>query len=207
MTYDRQTSTLSNRRLDQQQSAADSQRDNLALNRSIDSNREILNSHTDLILSLTRITNHAATQEQNRDLKDIMLKILRTNIQIYEIVLNMHSHLPHQVERQQPVLFLDACNRLAPVHLEFITSANAFLAVLIDRFKDAGSRKIRRGEFVLEEARSKRLIDLRRPWHTCFLPGQKIAMSMSFSQPKSTNATCPGCQCEAESHTGEDIEW
>lgn len=136
-----------------------------------------------------------------------MLKVLKTNLQIYEMVLNMHVNLPQQIERQQPVMFLDACGRLSPIHLEFISSAEAFLAVLKIRFQDAGLRKIKRGQFALEEAGTKRTVDLGRPWHTCFLPGQKIDMSMVFSQPETPKSTCPGCQYETEGKNAEDIEW
>jgi hypothetical protein len=39
------------------------------------------------------------------------------------MVMNMHnmmSSMPSQIERQQPVHFLDALGRCYPVHLEFI---------------------------------------------------------------------------------------
>lgn len=171
----RQTSTINGHRLEQQQrDTLDSQHENIAVvNKGINANRYILNSHTDLILSLTRVMNNAATQEQNEDLRDIILKILKANVQIFDMVLNMQANLPQQVERQQPVLFLDAFNRLSPVHLEFITSAEAFVAVLKVRFQDAGLRKIERGQYSLEEACSNRKIDLQRPWHTCFLQAKK----------------------------------
>ncbi len=208
LTRDRRTSTIRDRRLQSQQDLTKFQDEKLAVaSQGIESNRQILNSHTDLILALTKVASSAATQEQNQDLKDSMLKILKTNLQIYDIILNMQANLPQQMERQQPVSFLDACGRLSLVHLEFITSAEAFLAVLKIRFQDAGLRKIEKGQFALEETRSKRRIDLRRPWHTCFLPGQKIDMSMIFSRLESAKVTCPGCQHEATSQTTEDVEW
>lgn len=173
----------------------------------IETNTRILNSHTDLILSLTKIASNAATQENTQDLKGMMLKILKSNLQIYELMLSMHTNLPHQIERQQPVMFLDACGRLSPVHLEFITSAEAFLAVLKVRFQDLGVRKIERGQFVLEEARTKRIVDLGRPWQVCFLPGQTIEMSMIVSQPESPKGICPSCQCEAAVNLAEAVQW
>lgn len=179
-------------------------------NRGIEANKQILNSHTDLIITMMQVATNAATQEQNHDLKELMLKVLKSNLQIYDMILNMQTNLPQQMERQQPVHFLDACGRLLPVHLEFITSAEAFLAVLRVHFKDAGLRKIEKGQFTLEESRSKRTIDLRRPWHKCFLPGQKIDMSMIFSQsdtPDTLRSVCPGCQHESESKSTDDVEW
>ena len=136
-----------------------------------------------------------------------MLKVLKSNLEIYELVFNMQANLPKQIERQQPVLFLDACARLSPFHLEFITSAEAFLAVLKVKFKDAGLRKIEKGQFTLEEASTKRTIDLGRPWHVCFLPGQKVDMSMIFSLLNPAESTCPGCQHRSEIENTQDVEW
>ena len=167
----------------------------------IDTNKQILNTHTDLILTLTKVATNAATQEY------LMLKALKANLQMYDLVLSMQATLPVQIERQRPVLFLDACGRLSPIRLEFITSAEAFIAVLKVRFKDAGLKKIEKGHFFLEEARTKRLVDLRRPWHTCFLPGQKIDKSMVFSQAENPRSTCPGCQYESSANTTGDVEW
>lgn len=119
----------------------------------------------------------------------------------------MQTALPHQIERERPIELLDACGRLCPVHLEFITSAEAFVAVLKVRFKDAGLQKIERGQFALENSQTKRLVDLQRPWHMCMLPGQKIDMSMIFSQAEVPRSTCPGCHYENTSADHEDVEW
>jgi predicted AAA+ superfamily ATPase len=40
----------------------------------------------------------------------------------YECFVKMRNQLPPQIERQQPVLFLDAFGHQYPFHLEFITS-------------------------------------------------------------------------------------
>ena len=136
-----------------------------------------------------------------------MLKVLKTNLQIYDMVLSLQRTLPRQVERERPVELLDACGRLCPVHLEFITSAEAFLAVLKVRFKDTGLQKIERGQFALENTLTKQMVDLQRPWHICMQPGQKINMSMVFSQAETTQSTCPGCQYENSKANTEDVEW
>ena len=136
-----------------------------------------------------------------------MLKVLKNNLQIYDTIIKMQIHLPSQIDRQQPVLFLDACSRLSPVHLEFITSAEAFLAVLKIRFQHAGLRKVERGQFALEEAHTKRTIDLRQPWSNCFIPGQKVYMSMIFSQPESSKTNCPSCHHESKGEMTEDTQW
>ena len=182
-------------------------------NQGIKTNQQILNTHTDLILSLTKLVTNATTHEHTEELKDLMLKVLKANLQVFDIVRAMQGTMSHQIERQQPVLFLDACGRLSPIHLEFINSAEAFLAVLKTRFKDYGLQMIEREQFALEESQTKRAVDLRRPWHQCFLPGQKIDMSMIFTQSmiftraETPGSTCPGCQCESIIDTSHEIEW
>jgi hypothetical protein len=68
------------------------------------------------------------------------------SLQILEVI---HSNLPSQITQQQPVIFRDALDRVAPIHLEWINSWEAFLAVLKVRFKERGLRKIENMEFAL----------------------------------------------------------
>ncbi|KAH0561932.1 hypothetical protein GP486_003359 [Trichoglossum hirsutum] len=100
------------------------------------------------------------------------------------------NKIPPQVMLQRPVQFLDACGRLAPFHLEFINSPEAFLAVLKVRFKYAGLRKIEKREFELRETGSKRRLDLSAPWDSVFLPGQKVDMSMESHADTAASENC-----------------
>jgi hypothetical protein len=46
------------------------------------------------------------------------------NVKIFKVVLdiqNIITRIPGQIERQQPVYFVDALGRHTPFHLEFIT--------------------------------------------------------------------------------------
>jgi hypothetical protein len=107
--------------------------------------------------------------------------------------------IPAQVLRQQPVLFLDAANRLTPFSLEFINSLEAFLAVLQVRFHGLGEEKIRRREFYLQDSATKDPIDISRPWDICFFPGQAVEMSMTFEHIGPTESTiCPACGIEVD---------
>jgi hypothetical protein len=121
---------------------------------------------------------------------------------------NICNALPPQIERQQPVIFRDALNRVAPIHLEWINSHEAFLAVLEVRFKDVGIEKVRRGEFALQKAGATTDIDLRKPWEACFRPGQQVDMSIIFKQHGPWNmAVCPVCNHECFGETSSEIEW
>ena len=208
LTCIRQTSKIQTQRLDHQQLTDNEQSQQLVTaNQGININQQILSTHTNLLLSLESLDKDAPTQERIQELRDLMLQVLKTNLQIYELVLTLHTNLPRQVERERPVELLDACGRYCPVHLEFITSAEAFLAVLKVRFKDAGLQKIERGQFALENSQTKRLIDLRQPWSTCMMPGSKVDMSMIFSQTGVSRSACPSCHHENKDSNTGDVEW
>ena len=57
----------------------------------------------------------------------------------------------------------------------------------------SGAQKIDRGEFAIQETSTKRQIDLRNDWETCFLPGQRVDMSMIFRHNVADHSVCPGC--------------
>ena len=177
------------------------------VNQGIRTTHQTLTSHTDLLVSIAQVASRASTQENNRELQEIMLRMLKTNLEIYDLMLKLQTDLPRQVERERPVTLQDACGRFCPVHLDFIDSAEAFIAVLKVRFKDVGLQKVERGQFALENAQTKRPIDLQKPWRTCMLPGQRIDMSMIFSQAGLPGATCPGCHCNNTTTNSSEVEW
>jgi hypothetical protein len=120
----------------------------------------------------------------------------------------IYNALPLQIDQQQPVIFRDALNRVAPIHLEWITSHEAFLAVLEVRFKDVGIEKVRRREFALQKAGATTDIDLRKSWEACFCPGQRVDMSMIFKQQGPDDiAVCPVCKHECFGEASSEIEW
>jgi hypothetical protein len=69
-------------------------------------------------------TNNPTTSQvaEMKELKRIAQETKAMNTRIFSMVLNMQRSLPAQVERQQPVHFVDACGFHAPFHLEYINS-------------------------------------------------------------------------------------
>jgi hypothetical protein len=94
-------------------------------------------------------------------------KILQNSLR--EIKCSLQISMPPQVLLQHPVILHDALGQIAPVHLDFIDSPEAFLAVLEIRFRYRGSRKIRCREFDLRDAARQNQIDLQRPWKRVFM--------------------------------------
>ncbi|KAF7504319.1 hypothetical protein GJ744_002439 [Endocarpon pusillum] len=107
---------------------------------------------------------------------------------------------------QKPVMFLDALDRLAPIHLEWINSREAFFTVLKVRFKHVGLQMIESGRFALQATKTKRDVDLNRSWDSCLYPGQAYDMSMLFrDQGFSPNNSCTACYYPCSGNPGEEI--
>ena len=143
-----------------------------------------------------------------------MLKVLATNMKIYQMVVDMQKlqfQLPAQIDRQQPIYFEDAHGRIAPFHIEFINSFDAFQAVMEVRFRHVpGLKKVQNVEYTIQESSSKRKLDLTAPWDSIFLPGRKVNMSMVFRRPLMSMSSCPGCRTENEIEDGNEeseIQW
>jgi hypothetical protein len=130
------------------------------------------------------------------------------HIQTRNTLRKIQETLPPQVLLQKPIMFLDALDRIAPIHLEWINSYEAFLAVLKVRFKHIGLQMIENGRFALQASKTKRDVDLRKPWEACFYPGQAYDMSMLFRDSSSNRTTaCTACHYPCAGTTGEDITW
>lgn len=141
--------------------------------------------------------------EQNKEL-------LRT-VKDLGSVLALQQRIPTQILFEQPVILLDPLGRIAPLHLEFIDSAEGFLAVLDTRFARAGisadgRAKLKNREFVLEDTLRKQPLDLQKPWSRIFRPAQKVDMRMVYHRFACPASKCPSCLTENEDDD-DDIEW
>jgi hypothetical protein len=180
------------------------------IGQSASKNTDFLSALSDLLPTLQRITSahqDQASTSQHADFSNVVNKVRETNLEIYRMVLKMQTNLPPQVERQQPVYFLDACGFLAPFHLEFINSWEAFVTVLGIKFKHRGLRVVEKKKYVLEDANRKKLIDTTRPFEACFFPGQQVNMDACFDEKNSTGSCCPVCQHVDKMATDEAIDW
>ena len=177
-------------------------------------NHDLLTTQADLIPPISRNDAACSTHDQTEELHSIMLKVLNTNMKIYQMVFEMQKlqfQLPAQVDRQQPISFEDAHGRIAPFHIEFINSFEAFQAVIEVRFRHVpGLKKVQNIQYVIHDLSSKRKLDLTAPWDSVFLPGRKVNMSMVFRRPQTSMSSCPGCLTENEiddSNKGSEIKW
>jgi hypothetical protein len=137
------------------------------------------------------------------ELKLLMHRVVATNIATYHAVISLQTALPSRLERtliEEPFILEDPIGRIAPVHLQFVTSWDAFNSVLEIRFHNLqGFKKIKNKQYGLQEKATQRDIDQSRAWERAFLPGQRIEMSFVFRNDESSTkdantTTCPGCQ-------------
>lgn len=126
------------------------------------------------------------------------------SFQILEMLQNI---IPPQIQLQQPVIFKDALDRVAPIHLAWITSWEAFHAVLKVRFKDRGLKKVERLEFVVQSGLGHQ-IDFSENWASSIRAGDHVDMSMVFEAKEQTlSSQCPACQHDCGGDIATEIKW
>jgi hypothetical protein len=149
------------------------------------------------------------------ELKGVMRGVMAVNFATYRAVIRLESALPSHLERrliEDPMILEDPIGRIAPVHLQFITSWDAFNAVLEARFHDRqGYSKIKQRKYGLQLSNTGKEIEQSRPWHCAFSPGQRIEMSFIFSRDNEvacerSKTTCPGCHTPSDYSNDADTQ-
>jgi hypothetical protein len=149
------------------------------------------------------------------ELKSLLYRSIAVNIATYQAVVNSQAALPSRLERSlidEPFILEDALGRVAPVHLQFVTSWEAFNAVLEIRFRGLqGHQKIIRQQYGLQDRATGRELEQSRNWERALLPGQRVEMSIVFHSEElpvaaSGGVTCPGCHTPDGNSTGADIQ-
>ncbi len=83
--------------------------------------------------------------------------------------------------------------------------------MLQSNFKNIGSgaRRIKRGEFAIQDTVTKRDLSPSLPWESCFCPGQRVDMSMVFNVTGAFEKGCPKCYEDNDDvfSDGQDVEW
>ena len=102
-----------------------------------------------------------------------MRKIFAMNVATYNAIMDMRGQLPSHLERslfQEPFILEDGIGRIAPVHMQFITSWEAFDSVLEMRFRGMqGHQMVQNKEYVIQENATRREIGRSHPWVRIFL--------------------------------------
>lgn len=198
-------------------------RQNLDLRRSQETCQQTLEATyvTTATVHAGMASTRATINESSTRQEDLFQRLMLSNQQLvkevvqlqgmlqFQNTLHLEKQIPPQVLLQRPVVLLDACGTVAPFHLEFINSLDAFVAVLRVRFKHSGVsgrglKKLDRLEFVIRDR--QRELCLTDTWEAVFRPGQKVDMSMVFRR-YGLQHTCPGCHVENEGIGDLEKEW
>ncbi|MCJ1460592.1 hypothetical protein MMC28_010974 [Mycoblastus sanguinarius] len=143
------------------------------------------------------------------DIISFMQNFWKINFMTYKAVVSLQTNIPAQLERcwtQDPATLEDALGRVTPVHLEFLDSWEAFEAVLEVRFRQLpGHRKIKQREYALRSDVLKKDVEQSIAFTRCFLPGQRIDMSMIFDGGSGSLSSCPGCKFST-AKTAEELD-
>lgn len=206
--------------LDKQNAAASSTERSLAAqDAALDTLRSEIQNNSALASSMTSMIRTMSQQfswftKLVVSVKSMVSQGFRLNLATYRAVMSIQQSLGHSMDRtliQDPFVLEDPLGRVAPVHLQFITSWKAFYAVLATRFEGLpGHNKIERREFVIQERATNREISGNEPWEIAFRPGGSVLMSLVFQRDARTaesQSHCPYCGNISESGTADDVHW
>ena len=80
--------------------------------------------------------------------------------------------------------------------------------ILLKRFeKRSGHQKVLKGEYVIEEGITGRDVSRENELIMCLRPGQKIDMSMIFSDIDGNSNRCPRCFTISEASSETRTQW
>jgi hypothetical protein len=154
---------------------------------------------------------HPSDFALSTELKAFMARIWTLNFRSYNILLDLQTRVPREFEPcwiQEPLTLTDALGRVVPVHLELINSWDVLESVLTARFRNiAGERKVKQGEYALQDRLSMRDIERSQAFEANFLPCRKIDMSIIFCRRQPTGNSCPGCKMESKSDGATATTW
>jgi hypothetical protein len=60
---------------------------------------------------------------------------------------------------------------------------------------------------MLEDGFSKTIIDRRKSWDRCIMPGQHVFMDMCFEAKITKTNFCPVCRLEPDAGNEEAVDW
>ena len=144
-----------------------------------------------------------------------MQGVMAVNFATYQAVIRLETALHGYLEQgriEEPMIVEDPIGRIAPVHLQFITSWDAFNSVLERRFHNRhGYLKMKQREHALLFRSTGKDVEQSQPWQCAFSPWQRVEMSFTFSQDcasdgNNSNTTFPGCQTPSGCSKDADIQ-
>ena len=108
-----------------------------AANKKLEENNKQIRAGNAITLKISEALRLEWVRQLGNELKTFMRKIFVVNMATYKAIMDIRSCLPSHLERtlyQKPFILEDAIGRIAPVHMQFVNSWEAFDSVLELRF-------------------------------------------------------------------------
>ncbi|PMD60566.1 uncharacterized protein K444DRAFT_612697 [Hyaloscypha bicolor E] len=153
---------------------------------------DILSTIKSGIISLTQL--HCITVE------------IKNTLCLFQSHMRLEKETPRGIGtgwQSDPVTLEDALGFRHTIPLDIVTSWKILDVLLLERFENRhGHQKILKGEFAIEEDKTGKDISRKTQFKMCFRPGQKVDMSMIFSDHDADSNHCPRCQTKSEASVG-----
>ena len=216
MEVDRKENTKRFKALDQQNASSNKQQSGALehIRQRIEDTQQQINTGNAILNQISNTLRLDWLRQLGSELKGLMRRAVAINIATYHAVISIQAALPSRLERvliEEPFILEDPIGRIAPVHLQFVTSWEAFHAIMEHRFSNLqGFRKIQQRKYGLQDRATRREIEQTRPWQRAFLPGQRVEMAFIFQSGEqddanATDTTCPGCQTPSNDTSDTDV--
>ena len=137
------------------------------------------------------------------ELKGVVSQIFTMSGTTLSAIQRIEQRLPSHSEMTLIRAFTleDAIGRITPVDMVFVSSWDAFEAMLEGCFREfPGHKMVARKQYVFQDQKTNRDIKRSIPWSGALVPGQYINMGLIFRKRSSKNKRfwCPYCHLALE---------
>lgn len=133
-----------------------------------------------------------------REIRELLQKILRTNLQMYYMLRHFQNNLASSPTRflESNIHFEDALGRTRQLPYEWFRYWEPFEGLLKAEFRGIpGESKVLEGSYHLLDSMNHSQLIRKDDWAYKLKPGSKISMSMILKQIRMRSGTCPRPSC------------
>ena len=130
---------------------------------------------------------------------------MKTNLEIYALLLRIHQDLPKQLGASDTIHFEDALGRTENLPYVYFQHWEVFASMLYCHFKGLpGEEKVLHGDYYLINAGLNDVVFAKPDWHKTAFPGAKLKMSMVMQYLHAEYGTCPRSECQGKIGTNQN---
>ncbi|KAL3421762.1 hypothetical protein PVAG01_05918 [Phlyctema vagabunda] len=137
-----------------------------------------------------------------REIRDLLQKIIRTNLQLYYLILRSQNNIAKvpTMLLESNILFEDALGRTQTLPYEWFRHWDTFEGLLKTEFKGIpGESNVLGGSYHLLDTKNRGQIIRKEDWSHRVTPGSTVLMSMIMTQLRLRRGVCPRPSCNTMS--------